>query len=166
FPAIGSATSSWAETSRLTASQSSMVTVRPGSPPSPAGTSMYRRRVAPPGAGRYSTPSSSSPNDSTVGASNWTISLVFSLIFGGNSNAVWRDAACRPHKRQEALAGLLCSRALSGFSSDGAGIGATAGTCAVASPVLRIPQPWTPRNTAQPRNMVAGAGFQPATFGL
>src|SRR5690606_20924547 len=56
-----------------------MVTVREASP-SATGTSMYRRTVAPPGAGRYSTPSNSRPSDSTVGPRSCPVSLVFWLM--------------------------------------------------------------------------------------
>src|SRR5690606_37206575 len=45
----------------------SMPTPCPSSAASAPGRSMYRRNNAPPGEGRYSTPSSSRPSDATVG---------------------------------------------------------------------------------------------------
>ena len=55
---------------------------------SPAFASMNRRNTAPPGAGRYSAPSSSSPRDCTVGTSNAAISVALSVMPGRSGSSI------------------------------------------------------------------------------
>src|SRR5690606_28302318 len=179
--------------------------------PSPPGRSMYRRTTAPPGDGRYSTPSSSSPSDSTAGDSSAAMSVDLSATLPPGTSV---PATGRARKTTKGPAGPL---------SDAAGSGAGAPRCAPREPDSRNrkkppgrlsddcekltadPGPGAPggrhggpygpaepldyraaprplqaasrrrgpqRQTARPEGraacgvVVAGAGFEPATFGL
>src|SRR5690606_41674110 len=111
---------------------------------------MYSRSTAPPGAGRYSTPSSSSPSDPTVGASSAAISYALSVIVplvrtlemqtkrgpvGPFVQYRWIPAWPPAAGDHEAQASRKRKRLRRAFN-------------------------------ATRKSVVAGAGFEPATFGL